>query len=55
MNGFVNRVSLIGNVGRDAELFTTPSGTKMAKLHLATKERIRKDGLIGIVLLLTFR
>lgn len=38
----VNKVLLIGNLGRDAELRTTTSGTQVATLRLATTDR-RKD------------
>ena len=38
----VNKVILIGNLGADPETRTTPSGTQVANLRLATTER-RKD------------
>jgi single-strand DNA-binding protein len=38
----VNKVILIGNIGRDVELRHTPGGTAVAKFSLATSDR-RKD------------
>ena len=38
MAGSVNKVILIGNLGRDPEVRTTQSGTKVANLSLATSE-----------------
>ncbi|MBA4249984.1 MAG: single-stranded DNA-binding protein [Candidatus Puniceispirillum sp.] len=38
MAGFVNKVILIGNVGRDPEVRFMPDGTKVANLSLATTE-----------------
>jgi len=41
----VNKVILIGNLGKDPEVKYTPSGTPVAKLTLATNERYKdKDG-----------
>lgn len=39
----VNKVFLLGNVGRDPEVATTQGGTLVAKFSLATPDR-RKDG-----------
>jgi single-strand DNA-binding protein len=39
----VNKVLLIGNLGKDAELRNTTSGMQIASLRLATTDR-RKDG-----------
>ena len=38
MSGSLNRVMLIGNLGRDPEVRATQSGTKIANLALATSE-----------------
>ncbi|MBZ5599938.1 MAG: single-stranded DNA-binding protein [Acidobacteriia bacterium] len=41
----VNKVILIGNLGKDPEVKYTPSGTPVAKLALATNERYKdKEG-----------
>jgi len=41
----VNKVILIGNLGKDPEVKYTPSGTPVAKLTLATNERYKdKNG-----------
>ena len=41
----VNRVTLIGNLGRDPELRSTPGGTSVATFSVATSERWNdKDG-----------
>jgi single-strand DNA-binding protein len=41
----INKVILIGNLGKDPELKYTPSGTPVAKFPLATNERFKdKDG-----------
>jgi single-strand DNA-binding protein len=37
--GSVNKVILVGNLGRDAELRYTPSGAAVAKFSLATTEK----------------
>ena len=37
----LNRVTLIGNLGRDPEVRTTPNGTKVATVSLATTTRWR--------------
>lgn len=37
--GAVNKVILVGNLGRDAELRYTPGGTGVATLNLATTEK----------------
>src|SRR5262249_15826510 len=41
----VNKVILIGNLGKDPEIKYTPQGTPVAKITLATNERFKgKDG-----------
>src|SRR3954468_5303668 len=42
----INRVILVGNLTRDPELRTTPSGTSICKLRLAVNER-SKDPSTG--------
>jgi single-strand DNA-binding protein len=37
----LNRVTLIGNLGKDPEVKFTPSGTPVAKITLATNERFK--------------
>ncbi|MFB3915596.1 MAG: single-stranded DNA-binding protein [Terriglobales bacterium] len=45
MSKSVNKVILIGNLGRDPEVKYTPSGTAVANLAIATNERFKdKDG-----------
>jgi single-strand DNA-binding protein len=41
----VNKVTLLGNLGKDPEVKFTPQGTPVAKLALATNERFKdKEG-----------
>ena len=41
----VNKVILIGNLGKDPEIKSTPSGTPVAKFTLATNDRYKdKEG-----------
>jgi single-strand DNA-binding protein len=40
----LNRVQLIGNLGKDPEIKYTPSGTPVAKLTIATNERFKDKG-----------
>jgi single-strand DNA-binding protein len=40
----LNRVQLIGNLGKDPELKYTPQGTPVAKLTIATNERFKDKG-----------
>ena len=43
MAGSVNKVILVGNVGRDVEFRSTQGGTNLAKFSLATTDRRFKD------------
>jgi single-strand DNA-binding protein len=44
MSRSVNKVILVGNVGRDPDVQTTTAGTKIAHVSLATTRRIPRDG-----------
>jgi single-strand DNA-binding protein len=44
MSRSVNKIILVGNVGRDPDIQTTKSGTKVAHLSLATNRRVQKGG-----------
>ena len=37
----LNRVQLIGNLGKDPEIKYTPQGTPVAKITIATNERFK--------------
>ena len=39
----VNKVILVGNLGRDPEVRSTPSGTQVANFSLATRGRKKDD------------
>ena len=40
----LNRVQLIGNLGKDPEVKYTPQGTPVAKITIATNERFKDKG-----------
>src|SRR6185312_2983951 len=44
MAGSVNKVILVGNLGRDPEIRSTQDGTRVANLSLATSESWRDKG-----------
>jgi single-strand DNA-binding protein len=47
MSRTLNKVMLIGNVGKDPEVHFTPSGVKVAQMRLATSETWKdKDGAV---------
>jgi single-strand DNA-binding protein len=43
MSGFLNRVQLIGNLGRDPDVRTTQSGGRIVTLSIATSESWKDD------------
>ena len=44
MSRSVNKITLVGHVGRDPELRETQSGTKVANLSLATNHLVSTSG-----------
>ena len=44
MSRSINKIILVGNVGRDPDIQVTQAGTKVAHLSLATSRRIPKNG-----------
>lgn len=44
MSRSINKVILVGNVGRDPDIQTTNAGTKVAHLSLATSRRFPRNG-----------
>jgi single-strand DNA-binding protein len=44
MSRSVNKIILVGNVGRDPDVQTTAAGTKVAHLSMATSRRIPRNG-----------
>jgi single-strand DNA-binding protein len=44
MSRSVNKIILVGNVGRDPDIHLTQSGTKVAHLSLATNRRTGQEG-----------
>lgn len=43
MSRSLNRVTLIGNLGRDPELKYTPNGVAVAEMSIATTERVKDE------------
>lgn len=46
MGRSVNKVILVGNVGRDPDIQMTATGTKVAHVSLATSRRIPRNGAV---------
>jgi single-strand DNA-binding protein len=44
MSRSINKVILVGNAGRDPDVQTTASGSKVARVSLATSRRVPRDG-----------
>ncbi len=44
MGRSVNKITLIGNVGRNPDIHTTKAGTKVVHLSLATNRRTGREG-----------
>jgi single-strand DNA-binding protein len=44
MSRSINKVILVGNVGRDPDVQVTTAGTKVVHLSLATSRRVPRDG-----------
>jgi single-strand DNA-binding protein len=47
MSRSVNRITLVGNVGRDPEVHETKNGTRVAHFSLATNRRTQAGGEEG--------
>lgn len=46
MSRSINKIILVGNVGRDPDIQTTGTGTRVAHLSLATSRRVPRDGTV---------
>ena len=44
MGRSINKIILVGNIGRDPDVQTTAAGVKVAHVSLATSRRFPKDG-----------
>lgn len=44
MSRSLNKITLVGNVGRDPDIQTTAGGTKVAHVSLATSRRFNREG-----------
>jgi single-strand DNA-binding protein len=46
MSRSINKVILVGNIGRDPDIQTTATGTKVAHVSLATSRRFPREGAV---------
>lgn len=46
MGRSINKIILVGNVGRDPDVQTTATGAKVAHVSLATSRRFARDGSV---------
>lgn len=46
MSRSINKIILVGNVGRDPDIQTTAAGTRVAHLSLATSRRVPREGAV---------
>jgi single-strand DNA-binding protein len=44
MSRSINKIILVGNIGRDPDIQTTAAGAKVAHVSLATSRRVPRDG-----------
>jgi single-strand DNA-binding protein len=44
MSRSINKITLVGHIGRDPDVQTTATGTKVAHVSLATSRRFPRDG-----------
>jgi single-strand DNA-binding protein len=44
MSRSINKVTLVGNAGRDPDVHTTAGGTQVAHVSLATSRRLQREG-----------
>lgn len=44
MSRSINKVILVGNIGRDPDIQTTTGGTKVAHVSLATSRKVSRNG-----------
>lgn len=47
MRRSINRIVLVGNVGRDSDVHTSSPGTRVAHVSLATRRRVSHYSILG--------